>query len=204
MPLANDLSRLSLARAIQMGPPPLRRRHGGQVRGRAFLWLGEPWLPAAYPEAASDLRARVAEAGEDALQVLERVATGEPDHLVAILGAEGRGGAGLIGVKVPNPKQLKTRPRSTDEPLSKGFRPGRTPKPLLVDRFFGVHPVIQTYVQRADASWVHGRGRDSRIARLLAATVVLIGCGSVGAPIAGTLAQAGVGRIVLVDCDPLS
>lgn len=185
----------------------VRRRFGGvaiKIEDAAFLWLGEPWLPAAYPETASDLRARATDIGGDAVQVLKRVATGEPDHLVTILGAEGREGAGLIGVKVPNPKQLKTRPRPMAEPLSKGFRPGRTPKPLLVDRFLGANPIIRTSVQRADAPWVHGRGRDPRTTRLLAATVVLIGCGSVGAPVAGVLAQAGVGRIVLIDYDTLS
>jgi hypothetical protein len=39
---------------------------------------------------------------------------------------------------------------------------------------------------------------------LLASTIVLFGCGSVGAPVACALAQAGVGRIVLVDHDFLS
>lgn len=37
------------------------RRFGGvaiKIEDAAFLWLGEPWLPAAYPETASDLRAR--------------------------------------------------------------------------------------------------------------------------------------------------
>ena len=186
----------------------VRRRFGRgatvKIEDAAFLWLGVPWLPAAYPETASDVRARAAEIGDDAIRVLEQVAVGEPDHLVAILGAEGRGGVGLIGVGVSNPKQLRTRPRSTADPLSKGFRPGRTPKPLLVDRFFGDHPVIRSGVQRADPPWVHGRNQDPRTTRLLSATVVLIGCGSVGAPVAGVLAQAGVGRIVLVDYDPLS
>jgi len=186
----------------------VRRRFGAgaaaKIEDAAFLWLGEPWLPAAYPGTASDLRARAVEIGEDAVQFLEQVVIGEPDHLVAILGAEGRGGAGLIGVKIPNPKLLKRHPRSAAEPLSKGFRSGRIPQPLLVDRFFGATPVIRSSVQRADAPWIHGRGRDTRTARLLGATVILIGCGSVGAPVAGALAQAGVGRIVLVDYDILT
>lgn len=175
-----------------------------KIQDAAFIWLGEPLLPSAYPETASELRALTAASGNDAVQILDHAAVGEPDHLVTILGAEGRGGAGLISVKIPNPKRLKAHPRSALEPLSKGFRPGRTPKPLLVDRFFGANPVIRSSVQRADATWVHGRGRDPRTARLLAATAVLIGCGSVGAPVACALAQAGVGRVILIDHDTLS
>jgi len=186
----------------------VRNRFGDRAKTKvedaAFVWLGEPLLPSAYPETASDLRALVAASGDNAVQVLDQAAIGEPDHLVTVLGAEGRGGAGLIGVKILNPKRLKSSPRSALEPLSKGFRPGRIPKPLLLDRFFGANPVIRSSVQRADATWVHGRGRDPRTKRLLAATVVLIGCGSVGAPVVCALAQAGVRRIVLIDHDTLS
>jgi len=186
----------------------IRNRFGNSVKTKmedaAFIWLGEPLLPSAYPEMASDLRALAAASGDDAVQILDQAAVGEPDRLVTVLGAEGRGGAGLIGVKVLNPKRIKSHPRSASEPLSRGFRPGRIPKPLLVDRFLGANPVIRSSVQRADATWVHGRGRDPRTARLLAATAVLIGCGSVGAPVACALVQAGVGRIVLIDHDTLS
>ena len=59
-------------------------------------------------------------------------------------------------------------------------------------------------VQRADANWVHGRGRDARTSKLLDSTVVVVGCGSVGAPVACTLTQAGAGRICLVDFDDLN
>ncbi|NGO55811.1 ThiF family adenylyltransferase [Allomesorhizobium camelthorni] len=186
----------------------VRRRFGANVEttihDAAFIWLGVPPLPPNYPETASDLRAWAVATGEDAVRALERAAIAEPDYLVAILGALGRGGAGLIGVKVPNPKNLWTHPGSAVEPLSKGFRSGRTPRPILLGRYFGASPVIRASVQRADADWVHGRGQDPRTARLLLSTVVLFGCGSVGGPIACGLAQAGVGRIVLVDPDTLS
>ena len=186
----------------------VRRRFGAETDATseeaAFLWLRTPPLPADYPDTASDLRALAAATGEDAVAALDQAAVGEPDYLVAILGATGRGGAGLISVRVPNPKLSGSHSRSAAEPLSKGFRPGRTPKPVLLNRYFGAGPVIRSSVQRADANWVHGRGRDPRTAKLLDSTVVVVGCGSVGAPIACTLAQAGAGRIVLVDHDDLS
>jgi molybdopterin/thiamine biosynthesis adenylyltransferase len=184
------------------------RRFGGNVDTKtdaaAFIWLGEPLLPSAYPETSSDLLALAAAVGIESRAVLEDAAVGEPDYLVAVLGATGRGGAALIGVKVPNPKNHKGYARSVAEPLSKGFRRGHTPRPVLLGRFFGAVPVIRTSVQRADAHWVHGRDRDPRTECLFRATVVLVGCGSVGAPIGAALAQAGVGRIVLVDHDVLS
>lgn len=170
----------------------------------AFIWLGEPLLPAAYPETSSDLFALAAAMGDESRAVLEDAAVNEPDYLVVVLGATGRGGAALIGVKAPNPKRLKGHARSVSEPLSKGFRRGRTPRTVLLGRFFETTPVIRTSVQRADANWIHGRGHDTRTERLLKATVVLVGCGSVGAPLALALAQAGVGRIVLVEYDILS
>ena len=186
----------------------VRRRFGAEVDATteeaAFLWLRTPPLPLDYPSTASDLRALAVATGQDAVAALGQAAVGEPDHLVAILGATGRGGAGLIAVRVPNPKLLGSHPRSAVEPLSKGFRPGHTPKPVLLNRYFGAGSVIRSSVQRADTNWVHGRGRDPRTAQLLDSTVVVVGCGSVGAPVAFTLAQAGAGRIVLVDYDDLS
>ena len=170
----------------------------------AFLWLRTPLLPADYPDTASDLRALAVATGEDAVAALGQAAVGKPDYLVAILGATGRGGAGLISVRAPNPNLSGSRSRSAAEPLSKGFRPGRTPKSVLLNRFFSAGSVIRSSVQRADANWVHGRGKDPRTAKLLDSAVVVIGCGSVGAPVACTLAQSGAGRIVLVDHDDLS
>lgn len=174
-----------------------------KTEAAAFLWLDTPPLPAEYPETGVDLYRMAERIGEDARTALEEVAGDEPDEVLTLFGAIGRGGAALIGVRALNPKQRKGRPRAPDEPLSVGFRPGHTPQPLLLGRFFGALPVVRTQVQRADANWVHGRGQDSRTRRLLSTTVVIIGCGSVGAPVACALAQAGVGRIVIVDPDTL-
>ena len=186
----------------------VRRRFGADVDATteeaAFIWLRTPPLPVDYPNSASDLRSLAVAAGDGAVAALEQVAIREPNNLVATIGATGRGGPGLIAVRVPNPKLIGSHPRSAAEPLSKGFRPGRTPKSFLFKRYFGAGRVTRSLVQRAGAEWVHGRGRDSRTSKLLDSTVVVVGCGSVGAPIACTLAQAGAGRIFLVDFDDLS
>ncbi|MDG4575802.1 MAG: ThiF family adenylyltransferase [Defluviicoccus sp.] len=175
-----------------------------KTEAAAFLWLDEPLLPAEYPETAADLYHLGERIAGEARTVLEQAAKGEPDEVLVLLGAIGRGGAASIGVKALNPKRRKGRPRAPEEPLSVGFRPGHTPQPLLLGRFFGTAPVVRTLVQRADADWVHGRGQDARTRRLLGTTVVVIGCGSVGAPVACALAQAGVGRLILVDPERLT
>jgi hypothetical protein len=64
--------------------------------------------------------------------------------------------------------------------------------------------VRRLQVDRADARWIHGRGRDPRLERLIASTVVVIGCGSLGSSVAARLARAGVGRLHLVDNDALA
>ena len=186
----------------------VQRRFGRQknlkIEKAVFIWLPNSPLPVDYPENASDLHQLAIGAGKDAVTALNQAAICQPDNVVAILGALGRNGPGIIAVKVLNPKFLGFRPNSVIDPLTKGFRPGRTPKSLLLDRFFGSGPVVRSSVQRADPHWVHGRGRDSRTTRLLDSTVIIVGCGSVGGPVACTLAQAGAGRIVLVDNDVLN
>lgn len=184
------------------------RRFGADVDATSeeavFLWLRTPPLPDDYPNSASDLRALAVAVGQDAVAALCQAAGREPDHLVSILGATGRGGSGLVAVKVTHPNLLDSRRRSATDSLSRGFRPGRTPKQVLLNRYFGTGTVVRSSVQRADANWVHGRGTDPRAAKLLSSTVVVVGCGSVGAPVACTLAQAGAGGIVLIDWDVLS
>ena len=186
----------------------LRRRHGARVDTRtrlgAFIWLDSPPLPGEYPETGADLRGLAAGAGREASEALGKAAASEPNRLMAIIGASGRMGPGLISVTALTPRRLGAGRRSGADPLTKGFRPGRVTKQVALNRYLGGGRVIRSSVQRADASWIHGRGRDCRTPRLLDSTVVVIGCGSIGAPVACLLAQAGVGSVVLVDYDALS
>ncbi|MDE0056264.1 MAG: ThiF family adenylyltransferase [Gammaproteobacteria bacterium] len=185
----------------------VRNRFGSNVKTKsedaAFVWLDKPPLPADYPQMSADLRKLALASGPAAAMPLDQIAVKEPTSLLAVLGATGRGGPGLIAVNVANPKRSGARSRSVADPVSKGFRPGRTPKGILLKRYFGAGQAFRSSVQRADAPWIHGRGRDSRTERLLKSGVVVIGCGSVGAPVACALAQAGVGRLVLIDNDTL-
>lgn len=86
----------------------------------AYIWLGDAPLPNEYPELASDLRAIAKNAGVDATDALNAAAIGEPDHLVAILGANGRGGPGIVAVKVSNPKLIAAKRWTPADPVSKG------------------------------------------------------------------------------------
>jgi molybdopterin/thiamine biosynthesis adenylyltransferase len=54
-------------------------------------------------------------------------------------------------------------------------------------------------VERVDSAWIHGRGADPHHEELRSTKIVVVGCGSVGAPIVQHLAMAGIGRLVLVD-----
>ena len=79
------------------------------------------------------------------------------------------------------------------------------PPEIISQRFWQAStPVTHAVVERADAAWIHGKGKDHRQEKLAGTTVILIGCGSVGSHVAGMLAQAGVGHLILVDPETLS
>lgn len=171
-----------------------------QFEDAAFLWLTSPPIPSAYPSTGSALREMVGQAGSETVRVLSDAVRKRPDNLVCALGMETRHGPALVGVVVPKPG--KSAHGATD-PLTKGFRPGMVPDQIALERYLGSSRVSRRCVERADPDWVHGRGHDPRAVRLRNKTVAIIGCGSVGGAIAVQLAQAGVGRLVLVDPDIL-
>lgn len=166
----------------------------------ALLWLKRPLLPRDYPRTARNLLTLAREHALDGAGVLAEVASEDRSRVVALLAAPTGHGPCLAAVSAPGPQPERRRGRSGPDPLTRGFRPGKVPPAIVAERYFGGGSVERSSVVRVDA-WIHGRGIDSRLSQLRAAKVAVLGCGSIGGPIALKLAQAGVGSLALVDPD---
>ncbi len=162
-----------------------------------LLWLDKALLPNEYPHNAADVR-RIAKACGGA-ELLEKLVGEGAERVIVVMVAPSRNGPCLAGVTI-NPPAPHVRHAM---PLVRGFRPGKVPRQLLLARYLGGTQVLRSTVERADAPWVHGRGEDPRFAKLHTAIVAVLGCGSVGAPVAAQLAAAGVGRLLLIDPEKL-
>lgn len=195
--LAEDDEKLTtwLTNVVGKLPPHIR------TEDAALIWAGEPLLPREYPENGANLLRIARRAGPDAEELLQRLSAGAPDKLVTLLGFETTNGPALTATVLVKPAGQKHGPR---DPLVVGFRPGKIPPGIVLTRYFGGGTLARGSVERADAAWIHGRGQDPRHAALRRATVIIIGCGSVGGPLAVALAQVGVGRLILVDFEDLS
>jgi hypothetical protein len=167
----------------------------------ALIWLPEALRPDQYPKTANDIYRYAQSVG--ATQVLSEIAGEKMDRISIVLGAITANGPVLAGVTVRNPKQKDVLGRNTNL-LTRGFRPGRVPPQLIASRFFQSGRAVTPFrVTRIDHEWIHGRGSDVRQETLKRASVVVVGCGSIGAPVASSLAMAGIGKMMLVDPDTL-
>lgn len=171
---------------------------GFATENAPFAWIEKAMIPAEYPESPDGLRRLIPDAVS--WRAVARTAAGSPEKLVTVLGMTTTNGPALAAVLLtPAPAQA----HGARQPLTRGFRPGNVPQDILSSRYLGGAKLTRASVTRADPAWIHGRGRDARAESLRRATVVIVGCGSVGAPVALALAQAGVGRLILIDGDIL-
>ena len=158
-----------------------------------LIWLRQPPIPALYPNTAADLFA-VAETAGIRTELIDLSSDVEQGGILAVLGAPTPNGAVFGAVGLRSPANVENR---------KGFR--RLPPDIHIARYFAPAARIERLVaDRADPQWIHGRGRDPRQPRLRQSSVVVIGAGSVGAPLAVALAQAGVGRVESIDPEALT
>lgn len=163
----------------------------------ALLWLGDPLTVGQFPRTARDILELAEAAG--ATDILSKAAASVSGDLVVGLGMNTTNGVAVAGLTIPRPPPIRGR-----DLVHHGFRPGKTPLTLVTKRFFGSAGILRADWKRADHSWIHGRDQDQRAAGLKNKKVVVFGCGSIGAPIAVALAQAGIGKFVFVDHDVLN
>lgn len=177
----------------------LTRRYGPKddrvTSGVLLLWMAAPPLPNEYPQDAADLVALIRAQGPDAMPLFDLVSTSHPEKVVVLLAAPTSNGPILAGAIMV---------LSSTRHLNDGFRPGKTPPEVLSRRVVAGAKVTRLPVERADAEWIHGRGRNEGLATLRRKTVAVVGCGSIGAPVAMAMVQAGVGSMLLVDPESLS
>lgn len=186
----------------------LKNRYGGRktykTEAAGFLWLDRPLYPDEYPKKAADILAVARARAGDGESVLNSLAGESVGRVVVALGAPGEHGPSMAGLSVSSPTKMTAGGEFVSR-LSDGFRGGTVPKSVLTVRFWqSTATAARSAVERADPAWIHGRGQDVRQPTLAASSVVVIGCGSVGADVAALLAQAGVGRILLIDPQTLT
>ena len=191
----------TLRRWLERYGPTRRISRFTGFRNCALLWLPEPLVPAQYPETAADVRSLVGQVQSSSTSHLADFVSSKPDVIDVLLGMRGKNGPCFASVTVDRPSR-KRRLRKKGDPLVDGFRPNRVPPKVLVDRYFSPKTrARKASVQRADHAWVHGRDQDPTQERLRYKRVAIVGCGSLGGPIARLLAQSGVGNLLLIDCD---
>lgn len=175
-----------------------------QSEPAALLWLSEPPLPSQYPRIGKDILDLAIAQDEADVAVVSYAALHDGPITLILIGAEGRGGAGLVPVRTDrNGLRLGTSTQSKNH-ISTGFRGKNIPNDILLARTFGANKVRRTQTTRADSEWIHGRGKDPRSARMLDSSVTVFGCGSVGSFVAENLARAGTGTIDIIDYDDLA
>ncbi len=185
----------------------LRNLYGDQkqfdvTEASCLLWLNKVLLPEQYPQRSRDVR-EIAESSEGA-PLLSELAGKEKRSLPVILGSLSENGPCLCAAIISNAEKTDVIGRRVNL-IEAGFRPGHVPQKLLAQRLLNSStPITRAKVERADASWIHGRDQDPRQATLASRRVVIIGCGAVGGPIANELAMAGVGNVLLIDPESLT
>jgi hypothetical protein len=168
------------------------------IERAGLIWLHTPPTPAEFPSSMAKLKELTIQTGVDLHVMLDGFQADDSGEFLVVLGAQANNGTGFIGVSI---RQNSSRYKFSS--INNGFRKGKIPSDLMAKRVLSGTLVART-VERADASWVHGRDQDTRQAILQNARIVILGCGSVGSHVADLLASGGVGNLRFVDPEVLT
>lgn len=186
----------------------LVRRFSGDKSARTFeaalvVALQRPLSPCEYPRSTFDLLSVVRANASHAESRLQSLVTSSSRPLILFSAPTDNGPAlAAVGISTLPPADL--RGRRLDRSRN-GFRPNKVPPRLVASRILERAGEPNRYeVTRADGAWIHGRGKDLLAQGLFEKKALLLGAGSVGSFVAELLAQAGVGKIVIVDPEKLT
>ena len=188
----------------------VKNSNGGQlpkhmeVLPTIFAWLDKPLFPEQYPQTSCAFRRLAKESRPDVDQMLSKIAPQEWRSLPVMLGFQAKDGLVFAGLFLKEPKASNVNGRGVRDSKIDGFRHGKVPADVLLNRYFGITPVEGVRVNRGDASWIHTRGGSIGNFDLRKKKVGIFGCGSLGAEVAFLLAKSGVGGLFLVDNQVLS
>lgn len=159
--------------------------------------------PMTMPKSALDLSGLLRQHATDQLSALEAHIRQSTGNLWVLIQVQQPYGYAYGGILIP--KQIHNLYASRSQRQPKGFRPGRAPAKELLNWFFSPQKPVQYLDARQFADSIL-RSRESlpqKSKDLQECSLAVVGCGSVGSFVANTLAQAGLGKIVLVDNDVL-
>lgn len=173
----------------------LKRRFGLKtdptVTEEPFLWFSRGLVPKEFPRRARGLWDLTRELSPEGLELLPPVVANPASRIA--FGFETSNGPALAAVVLRR-----------SENFTQGFRERSMCKAVAVSRFFGASKVEACIIQRVDHAWIHSRGGEQSHIGMKEKTVVILGCGSLGAGVAMLLAKTGVGNLILVDGEELS
>lgn len=160
----------------------------------AHIHLEKPPVPVRYPQQAGDL-----------LQLGVQHGLGKPEELAAL--SRRQDGQLYFVISFEAEDQIEAVSASIQDAHRisfKGWRKGSVTAAAVLQRVIEL-PCKRHATRRADPDWLVWRGGTSAPHRnIKEASVMVIGCGSVGSDIVMLLAKTGVRRFVLVDDDILS
>jgi hypothetical protein len=161
----------------------------------ALIWLNDSLTPDQFPRTGADIYRVASAAG--CSHLIDQAAAHNPAEIVTLFSLPTGTDPALVATVVERPKGRGVN-------VTRGFSKGTVPHNIAGARYFGGQTCFRATVERIDAAWIHGRGKDARFEELRKSKVAVLGCGSVGAPVAAMLAEAGVGHLYLVDKEALA
>jgi hypothetical protein len=160
------------------------------IRRGWAAWLLAPLEPSEFPKKGRDVLA-LARIPDDVLQRVARIGSRFP----ILIGAQTATGPVWVAAEIVASSSRNFQRRENRR------KPATTVQSIR--NRLGDLLVRRLPVERIDGAYVHGRDHNKDYKDLAGMRVVIVGCGSLGASVARLLAQAGVGRLALIDGDTL-